>query len=263
MVKLNDLTGKDWIKFTKSWFRVITKSRGKNVVKHPAKYPEELVDEFIRFFTHENDTVFDPFLGVGSTIVSAERLGRKGIGIELNDEFINICKERCSENAVIIHGDTREKIKIIEDASVDFIMTSPPYWNILRKKRGHSDSQHGDRQKKGLQLTYSDLCEDLGNLNDYGEFIKELQKVFNQCYKKLKSNGYMTIVIQNFRNDNGEYMTLAWDLTKRLERKWQFCGEKIWLQEDKKLGIWGYPSTFVPNIHHHYCLIFKKNEKRK
>ena len=37
-----------------------------------------------------------------------------------------------------------------------------------------------------------------------------------------------------------------------------FKGEKIWCQDNKKLGIWGYPSEFVSNVHHHYCLIFKK-----
>lgn len=262
MAKLNDLNGKEWIVFTKSWFKVTSKQRGKDEVKHPAKYPEELVDEFVKFFTHEGDTVFDPFLGVGSTIVSAERLNRKGCGIELNEEFYNVCLNRCSNEATIINGDSREKIKSIKNNSIDFIMTSPPYWNMLSKKRGNSDSQHGDRVKKGLQLTYSDSINDLANIDDYDEFVDELVNIFNGCYKKLKNGKYMTIVIQNFKNDNGEYMTLAWDLTRKLQKKWEFCGEKIWFQEDKKLGIWGYPSTFVPNIHHHYCLVFKKNERK-
>ena len=262
MAKLNDLSGKEWILFTKSWFKVSSRQRKKDEVKHPAKYPEELVDEFVRFFTREGDVVFDPFLGVGSTIVSAERLGREGIGIELSEEFIAVCKTRCSEKSILLNGDSRKLIRKIANDSIDFIMTSPPYWNILGKKRGHSDSQHGDRMKKGLQLTYSDLVEDLGNIEDYDVFLNELVKLFNKCYSKLKNGKYMTIVIQNFRNDDGEYMTLAWDLVKKLQNKWKFCGEKIWLQEDKKLGIWGYPSTFVPNIHHHYCLIFKKDDRK-
>lgn len=261
MAKLNDLSGKEWILFTRSWFKVSSKQRGKDEVQHPAKYPEELVDEFVKFFTKENDLVFDPFLGVGSTIVSAERLNRRGAGIELNEEFFKVCQKRCSSNANIINGDSRIKIRQIKNESVDFIMTSPPYWNMLSKKRGHSDSQHSEREKKGLQLTYSDSLDDLGNISDYDIFVNELVKLFNKCYKKLKNKKYMVVVIQNFRNDDGEYMTLAWDLTKKLQKTWKFCGEKIWLQEDKKLGIWGYPATFVPNIHHHYCLVFRKNEE--
>lgn len=262
MAKLNDLSGKEWIQFTKSWFKVNAKTRKNDEIQHPAKYPEELVDDFVRFFTKEGEMVFDPFLGVGSTVVSAERNNRKGAGIELNEDFYTVAKKRCSESALLLNGDSRKIISKIKNDTVDFIMTSPPYWNILSKKRGHSDSQHGDREKKGLKLTYSDLENDLSNINDYDEFLKELNKVFNKCYLKLKNGKYMVVVIQNFRNDDGEYMTLAWDLAKILQKKWKFCGEKIWFQEDKKLGIWGYPSTFVPNIHHHYCLVFKKDERK-
>lgn len=262
MAKLNDLTGKEFILFTRTWFKVKAKTRSKDEIKHPAKYPEEMCDEFIRFFTHKGDLVFDPFLGVGSTIVSAERNERKGCGIELSEEFYNVSKKRCSDEAIIYNGDSREFISKFKDNSFDYILTSPPYWNILRKKRGNSDSQHGDREKKGLQLIYSDSEKDLGNITDYEDFVSELCKLFNKCYRKLKKGKYMTVVIQNFRNDDGEYLTLAWDIAKKLSSKWKFCGEKIWIQEDKKLGIWGYPSSFVPNIHHHYCLIFKKDERK-
>lgn len=262
MARFNNLSGKEWIQFTKSWFKVTSKQRGKKEIQHPAKYPEELVDEFVKFFTFENDVVFDPFLGVGSTIVSAERNGRKGWGIELNPDFYSIAVGRCSNEAKIINGDSRIEIKKIKNNSIDFIMSSPPYWNILSKKRGNSDSQHGERVKKGLQLTYSDSLNDLGNIDDYDTFLNEISKIFLNCYSKVKAGKYMVIVIQNFKNDNGEYITLAWDLVKKLEKKWKFCGEKIWFQEDKKLGIWGFPSTFVPNIHHHYCLVFKKDERK-
>lgn len=259
MANLNDLTGKEWIKFTKSWIIVHPKTRGKNVVKHPAKYPEELVDEFITFFTKKGDIVFDPFLGVGSTIVSAETNDRKGIGIEINEDFANISKSRVSDSAKILIGDVRKELNKIQKESVDFIMTSPPYWNILSKRRGNSDSQHSKREKEGLQLTYSNKLDDLSNILNYDDFLKELVKIFNRMSRVLKNKKYMVIVIQNFRNSDGNYHTLAWDLANKLSKDWKFVGEKLWLQENKKLGIWGYPSTFVPNIHHHYCLIFRKD----
>ena len=49
--KLNDLTGKEWIKFSKSWFIHRPNRRKNNEILHPAKYPESLVTEFIDFFT--------------------------------------------------------------------------------------------------------------------------------------------------------------------------------------------------------------------
>ena len=48
-------------------------------------------------------------------------------------------------------------------------------------------------------------------------------------------------------------------IVKELENKYHFVGEQLWLQDNKQLGIWGYPSAFVSNIHHHYCLIFYRN----
>lgn len=259
MSKLNDLTGKEWIKFTKSWFTVTARNRTKSEVQHPAKFPEELVMEFVKFFTKEGQLVLDPFMGVGSTIVGSQNLLRHCIGIELNPVFAEVAQHYVNpELSQLLIGDCREKLTEIEDESIDYIITSPPYWNILKKTRGHSDSQQRQRKAKELPLYYSDELRDLGNIDDYDEFLDELDAIFRRCSQKLKKDKYMTVVIQNFRNDDGKYMTLAWDIAARVAEYMEFCGEKIWFQENKTLGIWGYPSTFIPNIHHHYCLIFKK-----
>lgn len=258
MTKLNDLTGKEWILLTKSWFILRGKSRKSDVINHPAKFPEELVEKFIKFFTKTGEIVFDPFMGVGSTGVAAQSLNRLCYGIEINDEFYEVANKRMGAGYVML-GDSRIKNNYRLE-NVDFIITSPPYWNILKKKRGNSDSQHTQRKNKSLKLYYSDNENDLGNINDYNIFLRELRKVFKNCFNILKNNGYMVVIIQNFRNSDGHYITLAWDLVKKLEQcGFSFEGEQIWCQEDKQLGIWGFPSKFISNVHHHYCLIFRKN----
>lgn len=258
MVKLNDLNGKEWVKNTKSWFILRGKTRTKEVIKHPAKFPEDLAEKFIKFFTKSEEIVFDPFIGVGSTGVAAKKLKRKCFGIEINKDFCDVANLRMGMKGVVL-GDSR-KIKNYDVDKVDFVLTSPPYWNILRKKRGNSTSQHSIRDGKNLKLYYSDDSEDLGNIDDYEVFLRELRKVFRNCYKILKSKKYMVVVIQNFRNNDGKYVTLAWDLVKEIEKcGFKFEGEQIWCQDDKQLGIWGYPSKFISNVHHHYCLIFRKN----
>ena len=70
----------------------------------------------------------------------------------------------------------------------------------------------------------------------------------------------MVVVIQNLRAPSGEVLPLAWDLARRISQTWLFQGERIWCQNSKRLGIWGYPSVFVPNYHHHYCLIFRNTK---
>jgi DNA modification methylase len=307
--KLNELTGAEWIRFTKSWFALnkeriaydnnikpcsekfleelanwnkFTKSyfvlnpkqRNDREFTHPAKFPEELAERFISFFTKVDQTVFDPFVGIGSTIIACERLGRTGVGIEYTRKYSDIAKKRLSiikpkKKHTLIRGNSIEAWNIWEKnkskvpQKVDFIFTSPPYWNMLGESRGNVLSTHKKRNLKGLDIKYSDDKNDLGNIKSYKEFLNALKKVFGQCHEILKENGYMVIIVQNLRIREGRMCTLAWDLVKELENKYKFVGEQIWLQDNKQLGIWGYPSTFVSNIHHHYCLIFHRKNGEK
>jgi len=61
---------------------------------HPCQFPIELVERFVLSLTNENDFVFDPFLGVGSTIVASVKNKRKGIGCEIIEEYYSIAVER-------------------------------------------------------------------------------------------------------------------------------------------------------------------------
>ena len=79
--KLNDLDPKTWLKFQKSWFIHNPPPRKKNVLVHPAKFPETMAQEFIEFFTKPGELVFDPMAGTGSALLAAIRSGRRGLGI--------------------------------------------------------------------------------------------------------------------------------------------------------------------------------------
>jgi len=67
------------------------RQRGK---AHPAPFPESLANDHIISWSNEGDTVFDPFMGSGTTGVTAQRLGRRFIGIELDKEYCDIANER-------------------------------------------------------------------------------------------------------------------------------------------------------------------------
>src|SRR5271157_1356775 len=103
--QLNDLTGKEWMQFTKSWFVLKPKARTADVLEHPAKFPEELVERYISFFTKPGDIVFDPMAGTGTVNYVCEQLGRVAYGVELEQCFYEIAKLR--SNQVMIHGDCR------------------------------------------------------------------------------------------------------------------------------------------------------------
>jgi hypothetical protein len=140
----------------------------------------------------------------------------------------------------------------------DFAITSPPYWRMLGTSRGGVFSKHKQRAARGLDTAYSRRRDDLANIRDYGEFVRALGGVFRGVRKCVKPGKYLVVVAQNLRDPDGEIRPLAWDLARAVGRAWQLQGERIWCQDRKPLGIWGYPKVFVPNYHHHYCLIFKR-----
>lgn len=266
---LNDLAGRDWIKFTKSW--LICDSRryrkNKDTELHPARYPEELVSEFVTFFTKQGERVLDPFCGSGATLVSCHENARHGVGVELSDRYVEITRQRLqalgATDCTIIQGDAARLANTDtwgadELPQFDFIMTSPPYYNMLRKSRGGVESVQKKRAKAGLDTHYSDDHRDLGNLTDYESYIEAMGQIFDQAALLLKPKRYLVIVVQNLRDTTGEVRPLAWDLQRRVSQTLSFQGERIWCQNSKPLGIWGYPTVFVPNYHHHYCLIFRK-----
>jgi 16S rRNA G966 N2-methylase RsmD len=301
---LNDLTGRDWLKFTKSWFICDSRRyhKNKSTELHPARFPEEMVAEFLQFFTKRGGWVLDPFCGSGATLIAALEQGRNAVGIELSEKYVEITSRRLPPDspAYVLQTDAREvdnpalwsalPVRVGRASSppaeegdttpgapdptlemagwkpaprggdlpqFDFLLTSPPYFDMLHHPRGGVKSKHQERIEAGLDQVYSPHPQDLGNLADYDQFIESLGDIFDRCRAVVKRGKYMVVVIQNLRAPGGEILPLAWDLTRRVSRTWLFQGERIWCQNSKRLGIWGYPSIFVPNYHHHYCLIFR------
>lgn len=264
---LNNLTGKEWVKHTISWFIIKPKPRNKKEKNHPGKYPEELCERFIEYFTKKGDWVLDPFLGVGSTLLASKTLGRNGVGVELNPNFVEIAQTslqaRDSEFLVeetIITGDASAINTLLSHeyaGKFKLCLTSPPYWNMLSKHRGGSNSQHRKRKEEGLQLVYSDSEKDIANVEEYDKYLATIISIFQKLKPFLTPDAYIVIIAQNIRDESGELKPIAWDLAYRLKEIYILKQEQIWCQTDKPAGIWGYPKTYVSNVHHHYCLIFQ------
>src|SRR5258708_32238845 len=90
--RLNNLDSKTWLKFQKSWFVHNPPPRRKDVLTHPAKFPETLAEEFIRFFTKSGQTVLDPMVGTGSTLGACGRAGRRGGGVVRDRRYYGLAK---------------------------------------------------------------------------------------------------------------------------------------------------------------------------
>lgn len=265
--KLNELTGKEWIKFTKSWFIHKPPRRKETEILHPAKYPESLVKEFIEFFTKKNDWVIDPFMGTGSTLVASAESQRNCVGIELQKKYHKISSDRINkletDNKIIpLLGSSFELNKLLIKNNIqqgfDYCITSPPYWNQLER----NSIRQKNRKENGLDTIYSKSKNDLGNVKDYNEFLDQQSLIFDNIYDVIKPGGYLTIITNNIYAD-GRLFPLAFDtaarLTKRENKSWILKDEKIWLHDDKPLIALGVNNAWVGNRHHQYCLIFRKD----
>ncbi|MFW9911530.1 MAG: DNA methyltransferase [Candidatus Thorarchaeota archaeon] len=267
--KLNDLDGKEWVKSTKSWFVLNPRSRSKNQLTHPAKFPEELVVRFVEYFTQAGAWVIDPFAGVASTMVACKTSNRSSVGVELNPEFVDIGQKELKLTTGsgvhhILTGDSMDIAAILETQfgdevpEFDYLITSPPYYNMLRKSRGGNETVHKERGEKGLKQHYSGSPSDLGNIESYQEYLEHVGLVLDAVYPYLRNGAYLTAVVQNMRDEGNLIRPIAWDLAKRFSEAYQLRQEQVWCQDNKRLGCWGFPSTYVSNVHHHYCLIFQK-----
>lgn len=267
--RLNELSGKEWIKFTKSWFIHNPPRRENSKMLHPACFPETLVKEFIEFFTKKFQWVLDPFLGTGSTLVSAQESLRNGIGVEIYEEYAEIAKKRLRQKKLFEHeqiremvivGDSKNIVQLLRENNlpkVDFCITSPPYWNQL--KRNHIRQK--ERGERGLDTYYGNREEDIGNIDDYKLFIQKQKKIFDGVYDVMKDYGYLVLITNNVFC-GGRLYPLAFDTLISLSEKWVPKDEKIWLQDDKTLLPLGIYNAWVGNRCHQYCLVFRKEPSK-
>jgi hypothetical protein len=269
--RLNDLDSKTWLKFQKSWFIHNPPRRKKNVLRHPAKFPETLAQEFIEFFTKKGQTVLDPMVGTGSTLVAALRAGRQSYGIELNPAYAALADEAVQAErlclgevaqdlpAVVFQGDAARLDALFsahEIPLIDYVLTSPPYWDMLRAHG--ANTQKNRRETPELDVFYSDNPDDLGNVADYDEFVQRLALIYAGLKPYLRPKAYLTIIVKNVKK-GGKLYPLAWDLGRELSKVYTLKDEKLWLQDDIRLAPYGLGSAWVSNTFHHYCLQFRND----
>jgi DNA modification methylase len=266
---LNELTAREWIPETVSVWNQRGLGAGHPDAQierqHPAPFSFTDVGRLIRFFTKRGHTVLDPFVGVGSTLKACALDERLGIGIELSPEFAELSRRRLAtevrdifstaDGQRILEGDARDHLPTLGDESVDFVVTSPPYWSIL-KKEDHKVRQ--ERTRKGLAKDYGIDPRDLAKIESYDDFLRELTAIFGECARVLKRGRYMAIIVSDFR-DKSRFIMFHADLARALESYGlEMRGLKVLYQRHKKVFPYGYPYSYVPNIHNQYILILQK-----
>lgn len=265
--RANDLDGARWTRYSISVWSDIHKTAEEKALGHPAMFPLALATRLIECFTRQSQRVIlDPFSGIGTTAIAAESLGKVGIGIEINPEYVRKAKYRpvglfvgVDEGEVgarreIIEGNAMHLLDFVEADSVDMVVTSPPYWDILLQDRSADNKEIRH---------YGDAPQDLGKIRDYRQFLAALQRVFEQVFIAMKAGSYCCVVVMDLRKKD-KFFPYHSDIAEFMQASGFIYDDIIiWdrRHEYNNLKPLGYPSKFRINKTHEYILIFQKPER--
>ena len=291
---LNELSGEEWLYFTKSvWATAYPSELGHAARRqHGANKPPRLMARLIEFFSRTGELVLDPFAGVGGTLLGAAIADgpRRAIGIELeprwaavyDDVVRDLLAERDGAGPSLADlgpvdpagvrsfdpsgcsmqvGDALAILPGIADASVDFVATDPPY-NVqlaLTMAGGPLATTHANRRTDYAMVT--DDPADLANSPDYPAFLDRMAVVFGELRRVLRPDRYAAVIVRDAYQD-GRYWFTGADLAGRavgagLVPK----GDLVWYQAGTRLRPYGYPRSFVPNIAHQHILILRREDR--
>ena len=265
--RANALSGRDWLKNSFSIWRNF--NRDGNRKSHPASFPVSLVQQILSCYAKsEESLILDPFVGSGSTLIATTQAGMCSVGLDVNAKYKDIFIERldaltCPPNndkgkmwryEVCDARECSAFFSVVQKESVDVCITSPPYWDILNRKRS-SDA------KKSISYSKSDL--DIGNIDSYSEFIAALGDVMENVGQALKNQGYLILNVMDLRKGSVFY-PLHQDAVTVVQQRSELILEDIIVWDRQKdynqMRPLGYPYKFIINKVHEYLLVFRKRD---
>lgn len=202
--KINDLNLNRW----KEYDDIITDSlwifdkrdtSGMHKANYWGNFIPQIPNQLLRRFTKKGEWVLDPFLGSGTTLIECRRLGRNGVGVELNPSVsksteLTINKEKNPDAVTtkVIRADSSEvnyliELKSIKASSFQFVIMHPPYWDIIK---------------------FSKRKNDLSNATSVKSFLNMFGKIAENIYPVLDKKRYCTVVIGD-KYESSEWIPLG------------------------------------------------------
>lgn len=217
--KINDINLNQWKEYddilTDSlWIMRKRDNSGAHSAEYWGNFIPQIPNQFLKRYTKRGEWVLDPFLGSGTTLIECIRLGRNGIGVELQEKTIelaknNIQKERGLFNKDVrieaINGDSstinfKDELKKRGINSIQFLIMHPPYWDIIK---------------------FSDDKRDLSNAKNVEQFLSAFGSIVDNTYQVLDKNRYLTVVIGD-KYYKGEWIPLGfYTMQEVLKRKYK------------------------------------------
>ena len=292
---LNELSGEEWLYFTKSVLTTAYPSELGHVARkaHGANKPPRLMARLIEFFSRTGELVLDPFAGVGGTLLGAAiaRGPRRALGIELDPRWVAVYEDVVASLAEendgrgpaiaelgpsdpgprrtfdptglqMVTGDALAFLPTLADASVDLVATDPPY-NIqlpLTMAGGPLAEAHANRRTDYAMV--SDAPADIANAPDYSAYLHAMERTFRELARVLRDGRYAVVIVRD-AYQGGRYQFVGADLAARADAAGLVPkGDLIWHQAGTRLRPYGYPRVFVPNIAHQHILVLRNESPR-
>jgi DNA modification methylase len=263
--KINDLNLNRW----KEYDDIITDSlwifdkrdtSGVHKAGYWGNFIPQIPNQLLRRFTKKGEWVLDPFLGSGTTLIECKRLGRNGVGVELNPAVVkltgsNINKEKNPHKVTtkIIRGNSskinfQDELKLLKINSFQFVIMHPPYWDIIK---------------------FSGKKDDLSNASSVESFTKMFGDVVENIYPLLDKKRYCAVVIGD-KYESGEWIPLGFYVMQEMMDKGFKLKSTIIKNFEQTTAkrnqkeLWRYRALaggfYI--FKHEYIFLFQKTEKK-
>jgi len=251
---INCLSGKEWLKSQIGVWQFFYESRDiRNKQLHPATFPISLAKKVISLFTHEGELILDPFVGSGTTLIAAQDLNRNSVGFDLQEKYVELCAKRLANNnlfnqaqQVAIQDDALHIPNYLEPNSISLIWTSPPYANLLNRKRKNKSRRDRKNEQLGKIEQYSQDPRDLGTM-PLDQYTHSMGEIFERLLPLLRTKSHCVINVPDMWWEN-ERITIHVSLIQELRRiGYELRNTIIWDRTNivNRIGIFGWPSNYI------------------
>ncbi len=213
-------------------------------------FAPQIARNIIEMYSQPGQTILDPMVGGGTTLIECKLLGRNGIGLDINPQAVQITKQSLKFNHTpatvqqVQIADARN-ISFVEDESIDLVLTHPPYLNIIK---------------------YSEptIEGDLSGISSAAKFCDEIEKVAGELFRVLKPDKYCAILIGDTRKGR-HYVPLAFGVMRRFQKAGFILKEDI-VKVQHNCSRTGYWKAKAPVqkfylIMHEHLFVFRKPDK--
>lgn len=251
---INCMTAKEWMKSQLGVWQFYYEGRDiRDKTLHPATFPISLAKKIIELFTHQGELVLDPFVGSGTTLIAANDLNRNCVGFDLQSSYIELCSRRLSQanmfnetQQIAVQDDARNIPAHLNKDSVSLIWTSPPYANLLNRKRKNKSRRDRDNGQLNKIEQYSQDPKDLGTLA-LEEYSQAMGDIYEGLLPLLRPKGHCVINVPDMWWENSR-ITIHVSLIEELRRRgYELRNVIIWDRTNivNQIGIFGWPSNYI------------------